>query len=183
MATFCVILKINSRKQHRKRQRPLAKGMIGCLCRVSQYCVYGQIMLGEMCSFSQTWRAEWPPGPGRSRWNAWSRESRSCRSFSRRCSARSGCTSCQIPVEDTNMFWYSKTWHSILEENKIKNKKFGCYELQEHQGSGRRHTCYSNEEKYTVTWVSQGSKTFVLTLTLLSCLKLQLHGMHTNLQL
>lgn len=46
MATFCVILKINSRKQHRKRQRPLAKGMIGCLCRVSQYCVYGQIMLG-----------------------------------------------------------------------------------------------------------------------------------------
>lgn len=53
------------------------------------------------CEFSLTWKAEWPLGPGKSRWNALSRASHSCRSSSQQCSAMWGCTSCQTPAGDT----------------------------------------------------------------------------------
>lgn len=49
--------------------------------------------------FSLTWTAEWPLDPGRSRWNASSRASHSCQSFSQLCNAMWGCISCQTPAE------------------------------------------------------------------------------------
>lgn len=84
------------RRSSREKAGP-GSGMVSLVSTVSSL-----ILLGVNESLSLIWRAGWPPDPGRSKWNAWSRESRSCQSSFPRCNARWGCTFCRIPS------WYMR---------------------------------------------------------------------------
>lgn len=91
------------RRSSREKAGP-GSGMVSLVSTVSSL-----ILLGVNESLSLIWRAGWPPDPGRSKWNAWSRESRSCQSSFPRCNARWGCTFCRIPAKgndgDAIYYW------------------------------------------------------------------------------
>jgi len=81
----------------------------------------------EICEFgtdstpsTRSWTGGLPPGPGRSRWSAWSRGSHSFQSYVPQCNAMLDCTSCQILFLCTPQYPEKMKW--ITNKKSITNQ-------------------------------------------------------------